>query len=405
MTRYRATLRLPGVRSLLLVVFLARLPMTAAGVTVILHVTTGLEHGFAAAGLVGSAITVGRSLGAPVMGWVVDRFGLRTMVAVTTTGESLFWLTAPAMSLPVLAVFGLIGGFVLLPVLCIGRQAMAALVPVEQRRTGYALDSILLDVTTVVGPILGVLACTRLGTENALTCLGIAVAAAGTLVFLVNPAVRADHEVAAERLPVRSWLTPRLLTVLAIGTAAMFVLAGMEVSIVASLSTHGAEDAAGLVLAVASAASMAGGLAHGGVRRSLSQVRLLVLLAVLCGCVGIAGTGVDLGASWWWLALALVPMATMCAPTLAATGERVAALAPVAVRGVATGLQSSAFTVGTAIGSPLIGLVVDHTAPAWGFAAAGAGGLLIAGTAIALLNRSSAATPAETASPVPSRAW
>ena len=52
------------------------------------------------------------------------------------------------------------------------------------------------------------------------------------------------------------------------------------------------------------------------------------------------------GGAWWALMIVLAPAAFLCAPTVAATGEEVPRLAPAAARGEATGLQSSAFTLG-----------------------------------------------------------
>ncbi|HEX5542802.1 MAG TPA: MFS transporter, partial [Micromonospora sp.] len=74
---YRRVLALPGVRSLLLVAMLARIPVTAAGVTLTLYVVLNLGRGYFAAGLVAAAMTVGAALGAPLMGRMVDRRGLR----------------------------------------------------------------------------------------------------------------------------------------------------------------------------------------------------------------------------------------------------------------------------------------------------------------------------------------
>jgi predicted MFS family arabinose efflux permease len=42
------------------------------------------------------------------------------------------------------------------------------------------------------------------------------------------------------------------------------------------------------------------------------------------------------------------------------------------------GLHSSALTLGGALGSPVVGFVVDHFGPVGGFMAAGLGGIVIA---------------------------
>ncbi|MGZ4651271.1 MAG: MFS transporter, partial [Kineosporiaceae bacterium] len=59
---YRRVLRRPGVLRLLLFATLARVPVTAAGVVLTLHVVTTLGLGYAAAGLVATAATVGMAI-------------------------------------------------------------------------------------------------------------------------------------------------------------------------------------------------------------------------------------------------------------------------------------------------------------------------------------------------------
>ena len=95
---YRETLALPGIRSLLIVATLARIPITAGAVVLTLHVVTDLGRGYGAAGLVGAAFTIGASLGAPVMGRFVDVRGLRPMLVLTTIGEVAFWTTGQSMT-------------------------------------------------------------------------------------------------------------------------------------------------------------------------------------------------------------------------------------------------------------------------------------------------------------------
>lgn len=378
MRQYQHVLGLPGVRALMLLTFFARIPLSAAGMILTLHVAVELGRGYGAAGLVSGVATVGIALGAPVMGRVVDRFGLRPMVAATTVTESLFWLAGPLLPYPLLLVAGLVGGFMVLPAMSISRQAIPALVPEDLRRTAYSLDSILTELSFMVGPALGVLIATQLSTSAAMRAMAIGIAAVGLAIAVVNPPTRSAGEIVADagqRPARRQWLTPRLLAVLGVGTGAVFVLAGTEMAIVAQLRESGELGWTGVVIAGWSIGSAVGGLVYGAATRSVSQLTLMAWLSVLTVPVGLAG------GPWWVLLLAVLPAALLCAPTIAATGEEVSRLAPPAARGEATGLQSSAFTLGSAIGAPLIGLVVDHSAPAWGFMVAGLGGLLAAGLA------------------------
>ena len=91
---YRRVLALPGVRSLVLVALLARVPVIAAGFALTMHVLLDLGRGYAAAGLVGAASTIGSALGAPVLGRFVDRRGLRPMLVITAVSLVFFSLIA-----------------------------------------------------------------------------------------------------------------------------------------------------------------------------------------------------------------------------------------------------------------------------------------------------------------------
>jgi predicted MFS family arabinose efflux permease len=171
---------------------------------------------------------------------------------------------------------------------------------------------------------------------------------------------------------VRTWLSGRLVMAMFIGAGALFCLVGMELAALATLRESGDITWSGLLITLMCIASVVGGAIHGAVRRSLSQGTLMVLLCVLTLPVGL------IDQPWWLLAIVLFPSNLLCAPTLAASTETVSALAPPRVRGEAMGLLDAASRVGLAIGSPIIGFVIDHSSPGWGFAASGLGALAIA---------------------------
>ncbi|CAM4115911.1 MFS transporter [Kibdelosporangium persicum] len=386
-------LTLPGVRTLMVLMFFARIPATATSMALTLHVAIGLGRGYGAAGLVGAAATIGIGIGAPYSGRIIDRFGLRTAVVITTVGETAFWATAPLMPYELLLPTAFVGGLFAIQAMSIGRQAIAALVPESHRRAAYSMDSISIELSFMIGPVVAVALATQVSTSVALQTLAVGCVAVGVALFAFNPPVRGDEEaVTGERPPRREWLTSRLIAVLVIGSGALFVLAGTEVTVVAVLRAHGEVEWTGAATVILCLASVVGGLVHGAVRKSLPQVVLMALL----GALTIPVLFVD--STWWVVALALAPASAMCAPALAATGEQVSRLVPAAVRGEATGLQSSAFTFGAALGSPAIGFVVDHSgSPGWGFVGAGAGGLIVAAGAALLVRRSPAPVPKEPA--------
>jgi hypothetical protein len=89
----------------------------------------------------------------------------------------------------------------------------------------------------------------------------------------------------------------------------------------------------------------------------------------------------------------MVGTGLLTAPTLSTVADAVSRLAPASVRGEATGLQSSAQSAGFALGSPIVGVAIDLSTPAGGFAAAGLAGFAAALTGCLLSRRSHARTP------------
>lgn len=394
---YRRVLAMPGVRTLLLLMSAARIPPAATSMVLTLHVVLTLHRSYGAAGLVGAAGTVGIAIGAPLTGRLVDRWGLRVMVIVTALCEGVCWLAAGQLPYTALLVLSFAGGVLALPVMPVGRQAIAALVPPEHRKAAYSLDSISVETSFMVGPALGVLVATKVSTVTALVMIGCMVLAAGAALVVVNPPVRGEHDqddLSVPRPPRGQWLRPGLLAVLVVSCGAVFVLAGIEVTAVAALRGTGEVGWTGVVTIAMCVASAVGGLVYGAAHRSPGPLVLMSLLSVLAIPVALAG------GQWWVLALVLVPTNLMCAPTLAATGDSVARLAPASVRGEAMGLHDSALTLGAAFGSPIIGTVVDHFGPPGGFVAAGLGGLVAALLALPLARRPPAAAP-ELPEPVP----
>lgn len=369
---YQQVFALPRVRSLLLAALLARLPVTAASITLTLYVVLELDHGYAAAGIVATALNIGSVIGAPLLGRLIDRRGLRLVLAIASCVEVVFWTGAAQLPYPLLVIAAFGGGLLALPVFSVVRQSLAALVPEQQRRPAYALDSMSVEMSFMIAPAAAVLLVTAVSAYATMCAVGAGYLLAGLILFGLNPPTReAGGSPALRPTPHREWLQPGLIAVLAVAGATALVLAGTEVSVIAALRQSGQPEWTGLVLVVWGGASVVGGFVHGAVCRPLSPLVLLGLLSLLTIPVGLAG-------DWWWLGLALLPAGTLCAPTMAAATETVSKLVPAGVRGEAMGLHGSAMMIGLAVGSSLTGAIIDAAGPGWGFAAAGAvGGLLV----------------------------
>lgn len=381
---YRRVLVLPGVRRLTLLGVVARLPHTAMGLILTVHVTQTMGRGYAVAGLLVAALTVGMALGAPWRGRMLDRVGLRRALLPSVIAELVLWSAAPWLPLPWLFGAIVLAGALGLPVFTVVRLALTAMVPEDQRRTAYALDSVAVELSFMVGPALGVLAAVHLSTVVALVSIGVLEAVAGLAFMAVNPPTRspgarrasvardgADARTARVKVPV----TGPLVAVLGATVGVTIVLSGTDVSILATLRAAGHLPLTGLVLGVWAFASLLGGLVYGLLPRSIPPLVLLLVLGALTAPVGLATTPLT-------LSLAVIAAGFLCAPVITATTEVVTGLVPESVRGEAMGWHGSALTSGVALGAPLAGLAIDHVGPWAGFASVGVAGALLALTGL-----------------------
>lgn len=388
---YRAVLAVPGVRSLTALLVLARIPVSAIPIVLTLHVVLDLGRGYADAGVVGAALTIGACLGGPVLGRIADRNGMRTMLTICTICEGGFWLASPLLPYPALLIGAFVGGFAGIPTTALSRQALAALVPAELRRLAYSLDSISAELSFMIGPALGVVIVTAWSGTSGLLALSGTILGTGIALWVANPPTRS----ALEKLDTavvhwRAWASPALSSLLVTAAGATIALAGADMAIVAALRPTGQLGWVGAVNTALCLASAAGGLVFGARSWHLPARLGMMLLGLLEIPAGLAS------GHWWLLALALMPAAALCAATVTAIGDELSRIAPAGVRGLVMGLQGSAFTLGGAIGAPLAGIVADHYSPSWGFAVVGATGVTVA-TCANLLTRGQSRRPVESA--------
>ncbi|GAA2806387.1 hypothetical protein [Saccharopolyspora taberi] len=203
--------------------------------------------------------------------------------------------------------------------------------------------------------------------------VGAAIVAGGAGIALLNPPLHAEDEAdtgAAGRPPRREWLGAGMIAAPTMAFGTTTLLSGVDLAIVATLEEAGQVPCVAVV-AVLGVASVAGGLIYGALPRPLPTWLLLDLLGLVTIPAGLAH-------DWPWLCAAVVGTGLLAAPTLSAVADAVSRLAPAGVRGETTGLQSSEMSAGFALGSPIVGVATDVSAPAGGFAAAGLAGLAAA---------------------------
>jgi MFS family permease len=397
---YRELLARPGVARLLGFAIFARLPRAAISVVVTLYVVLGLDRGYAAAGLIVTAFTVGNAFGAPWRGRAVDRLGLRKALLPSLVAEVAFWGSAPFLGYELLLVSFALYGLLAVPIFGMIRQALAALVPAENQRPAFALDSMSVEITFMLAPAAGVLVATQVSPVVAMVGLGVTSVVSGLCFFALNPPTRTgpapepgapqDHGSGPWWHP--TWLSMPLVLVFLSTFGALIVLGGTDVAIVAELREEDALGLTALVFLMWSIPSLIGGLVYGAMHRPVSPGLLLLVMGLLTAPMGLAPNA-------WWLVLAIVPAGFLCAPVLSATASATSVLSPDRVRGEVMGWYGTAMTAGMALGAPLAGQAADVLG-GWGaFAVAGGAGAVLGGIAL-LAERRWTVTPDEP-EPVP----
>jgi MFS family permease len=418
---YQELLAVRPIRRLLLVGMIARIPHSAAGVLLTLHIVLTLDQGYAAAGAAAAVMTIGIAVGAPWRGRRVDTVGLRRALIPSVVSETLIWSAVPHVSYEWLLPLVFVGGLLTLPIFSVVRQSLGVLADGTQRRTAFALDAITTEVVFMIGPAAGAIVATSGHTVLGLTVVGVSTSLAGLFLMWFNPPTRSSvetedcvadqqhaaeaavvstapahvHEAAAELAPAGprgsgpsgsgalgrvalrdkvannfTWFTATVAAVFAVAAGAGMVLSGTDVGIVAALETGGHQGEIGLVFLFWCAASVVGGLVYGAMHRPVSPIVLLLGMAALTIPMGFAH---DTSA----LALLSLLPGLLCAPVLSAASEKVAELVDEDRRGEAMGWYGSALTGGVALGAPLAGVFIDGMGPSGGFVSVGAAGVAL----------------------------
>ncbi|QDW29365.1 MFS transporter [Arthrobacter sp. KBS0702] len=426
---YRDLLAVRPVRNLLLVGMVARIPHSAAGVLLTLHIVLTLGQGYAAAGAAAAVMTIGIAVGAPWRGRRVDTVGLRRALIPSVVSETVIWSIVPHVGYELLLPLVFVGGLLTLPIFSVVRQSLGILAGGEQRRTAFALDAISTELVFMIGPAAGAVVATAGYSALGLTVVGIATSLSGLFLMWINPPTRsadsgaepdtafeaaqqegaetalvaaAPHvqEAAAELAPLAAaeqrrqgrpglrhkvvrnfaWFTAGVAAVFAVAAGAGMVLSGTDVGIVAALERGGHQAEIGIVFLLWCAASVLGGLVYGAMHRPVSPVLLLLGMSALTIPMAFAHD------TWTLAVLSLLP-GLLCAPVLSAASEKVAELVEEGRRGEAMGWYGSALTGGVALGAPLAGLFIDGVGPGAGFVAVGVAGVVLCLVGLVLQHR------------------
>jgi MFS family permease len=382
-SRYGEILRAPQVGALVASALLARLPIGINALALVLYLSDRTGS-FAVAGAVAGSLAAGSGAGAPFAGRLVDRLGPRRVLVplAVVHGASLGAIVActeAGLPVAVLVGFGLLAGAAMPPTSSVLRAMWGDLLEPRLHQAAYALDSTMIELVFITGPLLTA-AITAAASPAAALIVSPIAAIGGNAIFTALPATRAiaiqARPAGASRLGALA--SPGVRTLVLISLPAGVAIGICEVGIPGFSRHEGAAAAAGVLLAMWSFGSGVGGLVYGLLprRAGLRRMHLLVAAALPLTILPLAAAP-----SVAVMALLVIPAGSTIAPLLATRNELVARVAPEGARTEAYTWPMTAFVGGIAIGSATAGALIEG--PGWRTAflvaaATGAAGFLLA---------------------------
>ncbi len=380
--------RAPGVSFILPVSLVARLPVAMLSLAIILRIATATGS-YARAGAVTGMYVVATGVMSPVLGRLADRIGLRSVLtasAVVNSAGLVALALVPVHETVALLLIAALAGGSLPPVAPAVRSLWTRIVSGSEMRSAlYAFDATMQEVTFMVGPTLVALISSLSGPPAALlTCAGIGLG--GTIALTLHPAIstprasepaeselveigasplagkagtEAGAGVPAGDIPARRRFqlagTPGLMMLVLVILLFLGAIVIVEVTVVAFAGHHHRSTDAGLLLAVWSSGSMAGGLTFGA-RVAHAGARALAAL-LLTAAAGFACLAVASGVAVLFPLMFLAGVSI--APGFSCIYGLVGASAPAGGVVEAFSWVSSGIQMGAAGGAALGGVLVD----------------------------------------------
>lgn len=340
----------------------ARFPNGMTSLAVLLHIEQ-VTGSYGAAGLVLAATSVGQAVAGPVTSRWMGLWGMRRVLSITLAicAVAIATLALVEMPLPAYMALGLVAGLSTPPVQSAVRTIYPKMVNSRQLTPLFSLDASLQEIIWIIAPVLVTFVATQIGTVEALILI-VVILVGGGLWFILSPEVGRVRIPRSRRSIGKVLAKPPVLLATVIGFLLIGGCAAVEAGVVATFGHSGLE--AGLVLAVFSIGSLAGGLGFGHIpigpwamARRMGIFTLGLLLALI---------SLDV----WWLGGTLFLAGIGIAPALAVLFAMTSASVKFSETAEAYGWIGTGQLIGAAAGSAVAGFLIDGVGPQGAYIAA-----------------------------------
>lgn len=319
---------------------------------------------YGAAGLVLAATSIGQAIAGPLTSRWMGVWGIRKVLLLTLVvcAVSVTTIALVPMSVPAYMGVGLVAGLSTPPVQPAVRTIYPKLVTSQQLTPLFSLDASAQEIIWVLGPVVTTFVSTQVGTVWGIV-LAAAIMIVGCLWFISSPEVGRVRIPRSRRKLGQVLKRPPVLLATVVGFLLIGACSAVEAGVVATFGHDGLE--AGIVLAIFSVGSLAGGLAlgHTPIGPYALARRIFIVFA------GLAVASLFLNA--WWLSVTLFVAGIGIAPALAVLFAIVSASVKFSDTAEAYGWVGTGQLIGAAMGSAAAGFLIDGSGAVGAFWVAG----------------------------------
>lgn len=353
MNAYLDLLRTRGVARIIAAQLVARFPGGMISLGFLIHIEKIFDS-YGAAGLVLAATSVGQAISGPVTSRWMGRWGMRPVLILTTVvcAVALSVIALAQLELWAFMLVGLIAGLSYPPVQPAVRTIYPKMVNSRQLTPLFSLDASAQEIIWIAGPVVITFIATQISTSVGLLVCA-AVMLAGGAWFVASPELGRVRIPRSKRRFGAVLRRPTVMLATIVGFLLVGSCAAIEAGVIANFGDKGPE--AGIVLAIWSLGSLAGGFALGAVPIgpwALARRMLIVFVGVVLASLWITNI--------WWLAALLVIAGAGIAPALAVIFAIVSSSVKFSDTAEAYGWVGTGQLIGAALGSALAGFLIDR---------------------------------------------